>query len=213
MMLPNIKLGGTKEVKEELESFGKDYYKEIYENSLENIIENPQILTSDQLLETVEAGGGWVWALFPPRTSIPDYHGKHQKYSNKWPQSWLKTLLTPTADDPLHHRKVPIYLMYLTANLPPNPDSNKQRNRRSFKFFHADFVSHAVIKGPNFAEFINSKKPPILHWATGRTTFKFSFRDYVKTPSVSTNPVFLSAEPPVKFQFMNWASNPLEGSN
>ena len=31
MMLPNIKLGGAKEVKEELASFGKDYYKEIYD--------------------------------------------------------------------------------------------------------------------------------------------------------------------------------------
>ena len=207
-MLPNIKLGEDKEVKEELASFGRDYYKEIYENSLENIIENPQILTSDQLLEIVEAGGGWVWALFPPRGKLNS--GLHnQRNSDNWSQSWLKTLLTPTADDPLHHRKVPIYLMYLTANLPPNPDSNKQRNRRRFKFFHADFVSHAVIKGPNFAEFINSKKPPTLHWATGRPTFKFSFRDYVKTTSLSTNPVILSVELPVEFQFMNWASNPL----
>ena len=204
MMLPNIKLGEDKEVKEELASFGKDYYKEIYENSLENIIENPQILTSDQLLETVEAGGGWVWALFPPRGKLNSGLHEHQRNSDNWSQSWLKTLLTPTADDPLHHIKVPIYLMYLTAKV-----KSKQGNEGRFKFFHADFVSHAVIKGPNFAEFINSKKPPTLHWATGRPTFKFSFRDYVKASSVSKNPVFLSAELPVKFQFMNWASNPL----
>ena len=204
MMLPNIKLGETKEVKEELESFGKDYYKEIYENSLENIIENPQILTSDQLLETVEAGGGWVWALFPPRGKLNSGLHEHQRNSDNWSQSWLKTLLTPTADDPLHHIKVPIYLMYLTAKV-----KSKEGNEGRFLFFHADFVSHAVIKGPNFAEFINSKKPPILHWGTGRSTFNFSFRDYVKTPSLSRNPVFLSAEPLVKFQFMNWTSNPL----
>ena len=203
MMLPNIKLGGTKEVKEELESFGKDYYKEIYENSLENIIENPQILTRDQLLETVEAGGGWVWALFPPRFSRPH----NQQNSGLWPQSWLKTLLTPSLDEP-NHRKVPIYLMYLNGfGEGWLEDWWKQDN---FQFFHADFVSDAVIKGPNFAEFINSKKPSIIEWGHG---VGFSFTEYVNKASVSRNPVFLSAEPLVKFQFMNWASNPLEGSN
>ena len=200
-MLPNIKLGGTKEVKEELESFGKDYYKEIYENSLENIIENPQILTSDQLLETVEAGGGWVWALFPPRFPIPH----NQKNSNLWPQSWLKTLLTPTADEP-NHRKVPIYLMYLSGFGDGWPEQAWKQDK--FQFFHADFVSDAAIKGPNFAEFINSKKTPIIQWGDGYGDYKFSFREYMNKALVSRNPVFLSAEPLVKFQFMNWASNP-----
>ena len=37
----------------------------------------------------------------------------------------------------------------------------------NFQFFHADFVSDAVIKGPNFAEFINSKKPSIIEWGHG----------------------------------------------
>jgi hypothetical protein len=208
MMLPNIKCKENWKLKKELESFGKDYYKEIYENSLENIIKNPQILTSDQLLEIVEAGGGWVWALFPPRGKLNSV-STQQRNSDNWSQSWLKTLLTPTADDPLHHRKVPIYLMYLTAKV-----KSKEGYERRFKFLHADFVTHAVIQGPNFAEFINSKKPPTLHWGgTGRSTFKFGFRDYVKTPSLSSNPVFLSVELPVEFQFMNWASNPLEDSN
>ena len=203
MMLPNIKLGGTKEVKEELASFGKDYYKEIYENSLENILDNSQILTRDQLVETVEAGGGWVWALFPPRFPIP----YNQKNSNLWPQSWLKTLLTPTADEP-NHRKVPIYLMYLNGfkgSLWPE----HAREFGQFHCFYADFVSDAVIKGPNFAEFINSKKPSIIEWGLfGDSPSRFSFTEYMNKASVSKNPVFLSAEPLVKFQFMNWASNP-----